>query len=276
MQRVWWTLAVWAAWVTAASAQAVEIDHDAIRATRIVTAVRVTEAMTVDGRLDEPAWEQAAPATDFIQKFPRNGAPSTERTEVRFLYDDDNLYVGVVCFDSEPDKLVIKDLREDFELGATDAVQIVIDSLHDKRSAFVFSTNAAGARRDSQVSNADRINSDWDAVWDAKVSRTEEAWFIEYVIPFKTLRFSNSPSQEWGVNVSRRILHKNEETNWAPIPVRYTGTRSDQAGTLRGLEGIRQGRNLKVKPFMIGAGTQARAAGPRHARANQSADDERR
>ena len=254
-----WALAAWAAGVTAASAQAVQIDHDAIRATRIVTAVRVTEAIAVDGRLSEPAWEQAVPATDFIQKFPNNGAPSTERTEVRFLYDDDNLYVGVICFDSEPDKLVIKDLREDFELNATDAVQIVIDSLHDKRSAFVFSTNPAGARRDSQVSNVDRINQDWDAVWDAKVSRTEDAWFIEYVIPFKTLRFSNSPSQEWGVNISRRILHKNEETNWAPIPVRYTGTRSDQAGTLRGLEHIRQGRNLKIKPFAIGFGTETRA-----------------
>ena len=261
MQRVWWTLAVWAAGVTVAAAQAVDIDHDAIRATRIVTAVRVVETIVVDGRLDEPAWEQAAPATDFIQKFPRNGAPSTERTEVRFLYDDDNLYVGVVCFDSEPDRLVIKDLREDFELNATDAVQIVIDSLHDKRSAFVFSTNAAGARRDSQVSNADRINQDWDAVWDAKTSRSQDAWFIEYVIPFKTLRFTNSPSQEWGVNISRRILHKNEEVNWAPIPVRYTGTRSDQAGTLRGLEGIRQGRNLKLKPFVIGSGTQTRTAG---------------
>ena len=254
-----WALAAWAAGVTAASAQAVQIDHDAIRATRIVTAVRVTEAIAVDGQLSEPAWEQAVPATDFIQKFPNNGAPSTERTEVRFLYDDDNLYVGVICFDSEPDKLVIKDLREDFELNATDAVQIVIDSLHDKRSAFVFSTNPAGARRDSQVSNVDRINQDWDAVWDAKVSRTEDAWFIEYVIPFKTLRFSTSPSQEWGVNISRRILHKNEETNWAPIPVRYTGTRSDQAGTLRGLEHIRQGRNLKIKPFAIGFGTETRA-----------------
>jgi hypothetical protein len=80
MQRVWWTLAVWLAGVTAAAAQAVEIDHDAIRATRIVTALRVAETITVDGRLDEPAWERAVPATDFIQKFPRNGAPSTERT----------------------------------------------------------------------------------------------------------------------------------------------------------------------------------------------------
>ena len=105
MQRWRWALGAWAAGMTAASAQAVQIDHDAIRATRIVTAVRVTEAIAVDGRLSEPAWEQAVPAADFIQKFPNNGAPSTERTEVRFLYDDDNLYVGVICFDSEPDKL---------------------------------------------------------------------------------------------------------------------------------------------------------------------------
>jgi hypothetical protein len=256
-------LAIGLAAAGTASGQAVPIDHDAIRATRIVTAVRVTETIAVDGWLTEPAWEQAVPATDFIQKFPNNGAPSTERTEVRFLYDDDNLYVGVVCFDSEPDRLVIKDLREDFELNATDAVQIVIDSLHDRRSAFVFSANAAGARRDSQVSNVDRINQDWDAVWDAKTSRTNEAWFIEYIIPFKTLRFSSSSSQEWGVNISRRILHKNEETNWAPIPVRYTGTRSDQAGTLRGLENIRQGRNLKVKPFVIGSGSESATTNPR-------------
>ena len=121
MRRFWWALGVWTAGVAGASAQTVAIDHDAIRATRIVTAVRITESIAVDGRLSEPAWEQAVPATDFIQKFPNNGAPSTERTEVRFLYDDDNLYVGVICFDSEPDRLVIKDLREDFELNATDA-----------------------------------------------------------------------------------------------------------------------------------------------------------
>jgi len=242
-------------------AQAVAIDHDAIRLTRIVTAVRIAEAITLDGRLDEPAWQQAAPGTDFIQKFPDNGAPSTERTEVRFLYDDDNLYVGFICFDSDPARLLIKDLREDFEFNATDLVQVFIDSLHDKRSGFAFSVNPAGAKRDTQVANADRTNQDWDGVWDAKVSRDDEAWYAEYAIPFKTLRFSNAPSQEWGVNASRKVLHKNEETNWAPVPIRYSGTRADQAGTLRGLENIRQGRNLKIKPFLIGGGTTTRASG---------------
>jgi hypothetical protein len=244
-----------------AQGRAVPIDHDAIRATRIVTALKITEAIVLDGRLDERAWELAVPGTDFIQKFPNNGAPSTERTEVRFLYDDENLYVGFKCFDSDPVHLLIKDLKEDFDFGSTDLVQVFIDSLHDKRSGFAFSVNPAGAKRDTQVSNSDRTNQDWDAVWDAKVSRNEEAWFVEYRIPFKTLRFSNSPTQEWGVNASRKILHKNEETHWAPVPVRYSGTRADQAGTLRGLENIRQGRNLKIKPFVIGGGTSTRTAG---------------
>src|SRR5688572_9859477 len=127
MQRWLWTLMVWAAGIGVAAAQAVEIDHDAIRATRIVTAVRVSETITVDGRLNEPAWEQAVPATDFIQKFPNNGSPSTERTEVRFLYDDDNLYIGFICYDTTPTRLLIKDLREDFEFGSTDLVQVFID-----------------------------------------------------------------------------------------------------------------------------------------------------
>ena len=247
-----------------AFAQAVVIDHDAIRASRIVTAVRITERIMLDGRLDEPAWMQAPPAGDFLQKLPRNGAPATEATVARFAYDEDNLYIGVVCEESEPDKILIRDLREDFDFGSTDLVQIFIDSLHDRRTGFTFVVNAAGARRDSQVSLGGGANQDWDGVWDAKVTHGEGVWFIEFVIPFKTLRFSNAASQEWGVNVSRRIMHLNEESNWAPVPIRFSGNQADMAGTLRGLESLRPGRNLKIKPFLIGGGTQTRPAGALH------------
>ena len=238
-----------------------ETQFETIRLSKIVTAVRVTEAINLDGRLDEPVWHQAAPATDFFQKLPNNGAPSSERTEVRFAYDDDNLYVGVMCFEPEMDRLMVRDLREDFDFGRTDMVQLLIDSLHDRRSGFTFVVNAAGARRDTQVSNNGTTNQDWDGVWDAKVSRTADAWFVEYVIPFKTLRFSETPNQEWGLNITRRIMHRNEEANWSPVPVRYNGTRAELAGTLRGLEEVRQGRNLKIKPFLIGLATQARTGG---------------
>ncbi|MGE3843398.1 MAG: DUF5916 domain-containing protein [Vicinamibacterales bacterium] len=239
-------------------AQPVTIDHDAIRSTRIVTAVRIEEAIVLDGNLDEAAWAQASPAADFYQKLPRNGAPASERTEARFLYDDDNLYVGVTCFDSAIDKLLIKDLREDFDFSTTDLVQIFIDSLHDRRSGFTFVVNPAGARRDSQISISGGANQDWDGVWDAKVSIGPEAWVVEFAIPFKTVRFSGAPSQEWGLNLSRRVMHLSEESNWSPVPIRFSGNQADMAGTLRGLQNVRQGRNLKVKPFVVAGGTQAR------------------
>jgi hypothetical protein len=259
LRRLGYALAVWVAGAGVAFGQ-VAIDHDAIRASRMVTAVKITERIMLDGVLDEPVWQQAPIASDFFQKLPRNGSPATERTEVRFAYDEDNLYVGVICVEAEPDKVIIKDLKEDFDFNNTDLVQVFIDSVHDRRSGFTFVVNAAGARRDSQVSTVG-VNQDWDGVWDAKVTHGDGAWFIEFVIPFKTLRFSSAASQEWGVNLSRRIIHLNEESNWAPVPIRFSGNQPDMAGTLRGFENIRQGRNLKIKPFVIGSGTQSRPSG---------------
>jgi hypothetical protein len=270
MKRVLGVLLVWCLPAPPAFAQAVQIDHDAIRATRIITAVKITEKITLDGRLDEPVWTDAPIAGDFFQKSPRNGAPSGERTEARFAYDADNLYIGVICYDSEPDKRLIRDVREDFDYINTDLLQIFIDSLHDRRSGFTFVVNPAGAKRDTQVSTMGGGNQDWDGVWDAKVSIADHAWFAEFAIPFKTLRFSGEPSQEWGLNMTRRIMHLNEESNWAPVPIRFSGNQGDMAGTLRGIENIRQGRNLKVKPFAIAGGTQLRAGSQR--RTSRDAD----
>ena len=246
---------------TVAGRPLTEADLDAIRAERIVAAVRISGGITLDGRLDESAWKTAQPATDFLQRVPRTGEPATERTEVRFLYDDDTLYVGVTAFDSEPSRQVVKELKEDFDLNGTDMVQLVLDSLHDRRSGFALTVNPAGARRDSQFSQNSQSNQDWDGVWDAKVSKAEDAWFIEYAIPFRTLRFTNAPSQEWGLQVARRIPRRNEEGVWSPIPVRFQVNRLDLAGTLRGLNNLRQGRNLKVKPYILAQSTEARVNG---------------
>ena len=128
-----------------------EADYETERLKRIVTAVRVTEKITLDGRLDEPAWKLAVPMTDFIQRIPHTGELSEERTEVRVIYDGANLYVGVSAFDSRP-ALVVKELKKDFDINGTDLIQVIIDSLHDGRSGFSLSTNPAGAKRDNQLS----------------------------------------------------------------------------------------------------------------------------
>jgi hypothetical protein len=235
-----------------------DADFESIRQQKIVTAVRISEEVAIDGKLDEPAWRLAVPATDFIQGTPRNGAPATEPTEVRFLYDDDNLYVGFIFFDSQPARIVVNDLKEDFNSLATDSVSLYIDSLHDRRSGFSFTTNAAGAIRDAQIANDGQLNLDWDGVWFVKGSTNEQGWIAEYRIPFKTLRFTNDSVQEWGVNMTRRNMRLNEESNWTPIPTRFRSTRLSLAGTLKGIENIAQGRNLNVKPYVIGRVSQLR------------------
>jgi hypothetical protein len=236
----------------------VTIDYEAIRQGRVAIAVRVQEKITIDGRLEEPAWSQTLPVGEFLQWSPRHGEPSPEKTEVRFLYDDDNLYVAFTCFDSDMPHRMAKELKEDFSPFESDQVGVAIDSLHDRRSGYSFGVNVAGAKRDQQISDDSQFNFDWDAVWDARVTRSDEGWIAEFIIPFKTLRFSDSPTQVWGINMNRRIMRRNEESMWSLTPQRYRISRMSQAGTLTGLENIHQGRNLKVTPYGTTGVTQLR------------------
>ena len=250
------------------------IDYATARFERIAHALRISERIAIDGRLVEPAWEHAEPATNFVQWEPHPGSLASERTEVRFLYDEDNLYVGARCWDSNPDSLTAHELKQDFESREEDVLSIFIDSLHDQQSGFSFWTNPAGARRDVQIFQDDAQRSvDWDGVWNVRVSTDESGWAAEFIIPFKTLRFSSAPQQEWGLNILRRVKRKNEDSYWSPLPRRYRTMRPSMSGTLTGLEGIRQGRNLKIKPYGIASVTQLASDGlERHGDANAGLD----
>jgi uncharacterized protein DUF5916 len=237
------------------------LDYEAVRRTKVVEAIRISEPISLDGRLEEPAWRLAQPAADFIQQQPRPGEPATQRTEVRFLYDDKNLYIGITCYQSKDAPIVIGDITNDFNFGQSDALNIILDTLHDRRSGFMFMTNPGGARRDGQTFNdGGGGNIDWDAVWDVKTSRFEEGWIAEFEIPFRTVRFTEAPTQEWGFNITRAVRRLNEQSHWSPVPIRFSPTRTSLAGTLRGLENIRQGRNFNVKPFIVGGASQLRVA----------------
>jgi hypothetical protein len=219
---------------------------------KTVMAVRVESAITVDGELDEGDWALAQPATDFIQQNPQTGQPSTENTEVRLLYDDENLYVGVYCFDSAgPAGLVVNRVNRDFSGFDDDGFGILLDTFEDNRNGFIFNTNPQGAKSDSQVgSDGNSYNKDWDAIWHVKSKITEAGWQTEIAIPFKSLRFHEAESHRWGINFSRRIRRKNEETHWSPIPRPFGMSRVSEAGTLEGISGLRQGMNLQVKPYL--------------------------
>lgn len=196
-----------------------EIDLDAVRASKRVAAVRTSEPIVVDGVLDEPAWQTAQPANGFYQQAPDEFAPSTERTDVRFLYNEDMLYVGAMMYDPEPDRLVINELRRDFGGFQNDVLTLIFDTFLDKRNGYAFMINPGGAQRDVQVSeNGRRNDSTWDGAWIVRTHIHDDGWSLEFALPFKTLRFPDRDNQEWGLNLMRIVRKKYEFSTWSPVP----------------------------------------------------------
>jgi hypothetical protein len=240
------------------------INYDTARAERRLEAVRVTGRIDLDGRLDEGDWRGAPVARNFVQKEPREGQPASEDTEVRVLYDDDRLYVGVFAHDAEPGAITTNDLKKDFSTTNNDIFEVVLDTFHDGRNGYQFATNAMGAKWDAQTVNDGRqVNSDWDGIWDVRTRIGEDGWYAEIEIPFRTLRFSNAPNQTWGVNFLRRIRRRNEDSFWSPLPRMYNITRVSLAGTLEGMRGLRSGNDLRIKPYLSTAGSRVGAASTR-------------
>lgn len=220
---------------------------------RQMTAVRATGPMTIDGVLDETVWTEAPPATGFIQSDPAEGEPATEITEVRVAYDEHNLYIAAICRDSDPSGIVVNDIRKDFSGRDQDTFEVLLDTFADRRNGFVFVTNAEGARADTQMANEGReVNANWDAVWWVQARRTAEGWTAELRIPFKTLRFQPGDGRTWGINFARRVRRKNEVSYWSPVTRAFSIYRASLEGDLVGLPALRTGRNLRVKPFLLG------------------------
>ena len=233
------------------------MDPDAVP--RPVAHAMVTaERIVIDGRLDEASWARAEPLTDFVQSVPFTGHPASQRTVARILYNADHLYVAAVCFDTEIEKMMVAGLEHDFNPGAGDIFGVTLDTFLDRRNSFLFLVNPGGALRDEHTMNDSRnVNVAWDAVAHVKTSITDSAWIVEMDIPLTTLRFAaDRAEQSWGINLLRRVRRANESSYWAPLDRRYVIHRMSRAGTLTGLGGLRQGRNLTVKPFAVGTRTE--------------------
>jgi hypothetical protein len=233
-------------------------DAEAIRAAKRVTAVRISEQIIIDGRLDEHAWATASAATGFSQQQPDEGRPSTEPSEVRFLYDERTLYVGGVFHDSDVEHgLITNELKRDFTGKDGDVVALVLDPFLDRRNAVTFLTNPGGAISDAQSHDDGRqINRDWNGIWFVRTGRVADGWTMEMAIPFKTLRFPERDLQVWGLNVLRIIRRKNEITTWSPVPRQFTELKVSYAGVLDGIRDVRPGRNLRVKPYVTATGAE--------------------
>ena len=240
----------------------------------------------IDGVLDEGMWQQAAPIGDFVQAEPTEGQPATERTDVRLLYDDKAIYVGVTCFDSDPSRIVTTDSRRDSALNGQDSFQMILDTYHDRQSGFIFGTTPVGLQYDAQVRNEGEqqsggaptlgrtgggsgggLNVNWDGSWDVKTHISDTGWTAEFMIPLRTLRYG-PPPQLWGLNFSRTIERKREQVYWSPVSRAYNITRLSSAGELRDLS-VSAPRNFKVMPYGISSANRNFTPG---ARTDGSAD----
>jgi len=176
---------------------------------------------------------------------------------VRVAFDKDFLYIAARCLDSDPSGVIVNEIRKDFVPREQDAFEVLLDTFLDRRNGFVFSTNAAGARSDTQIANEGRdVNTNWDAVWWVAGARTAEGWSAEFKIPFKTLRYEGGPGHDWGINFSRRIRRKNEVTYWSPVSRAFSIYRASSEGDLTGLPALRPGRNMRLKPYILDGATR--------------------
>ncbi|RMF20786.1 MAG: hypothetical protein D6765_16480, partial [Bacteroidetes bacterium] len=168
-----------------------------------LTALRIETPIRLDGLLDEPAWQQAPRISNFRQVEPAEGAPASERTEVAALFTQTALYLGIWCYDSEPAKITAKYLERDFDVDADDILAIALSPFNDRRTGFAFAVNPNGARADGLIEGIERLNLDWNGVWDVAVKRNPQGWFAELYLPFSTLRYREGERQTWGFNIQR-------------------------------------------------------------------------
>ncbi|NOZ36362.1 MAG: carbohydrate binding family 9 domain-containing protein [Chlorobi bacterium] len=205
--------------------------------------------ITVDGVFDESVWANAEEGKDFLQFEPVERAKPSQKTKFKILYDENNIYVAIQAFDTEPEKIENRLSRRDSWDG--DMVVVQFDSYYDKKTAFVFAVNAAGVRNDAVTSN-DNINNDdptWDPIWTAKTAKTKYGWNAEMKIPLSQLRFSKKEHQIWGLQVGRYIFRNNEWDIWQFVSKKKAGWVS-RFGTLEGLTNLNPKRQIEIAPYV--------------------------
>jgi len=219
---------------------------------RRIHAIRTADPIKIDGLLDEPAWSSAQPATDFLQQQPNEGAPASERTEVRVLFDDKNIYFGIRAFDSDPKHINARELVRDADFSNDDIIAIVLDTYHDRRNGFRFVVNPLGTQQDALITDEGRdINITWNGAWVSAGRIDDKGFTVEIEIPLTTLRFKEG-IESWGLNVSRVIRRKNELSLWTSWQRSFGLERVSQAGELSGVEEIRRRRLREIKPYASG------------------------
>jgi len=209
----------------------------------------IPTAVRVSGGISEDVWQRATPIDAFVQREPTEGGVPSQRTEFRVVFDATTLYVKVRAFDTEPDKIATYLTRRDGD-SPSDWVRILVDSYHDKRTAYEFAVNPSGVKQDRYWFNDNSRDDGWDAVWDVKVARDQGGWSAEFHIPFSQLRFTPNGSNTFGFSVSRTIGRLNETSTW-PLLARSAPGYVSSFGEVGGLTMTASAKRLELLPYAV-------------------------
>ena len=189
--------------------------------------------IVLDGRLHEEVWRDAETITKLIESEPDFGKTFSEKTIVKVLYDEDNIYVGAICYYLDLKDLVAHNL-EHRDTDWDDKIYFILDTFHDHTKGYCFGTNALGAKDEGFVDGPGKYASDWDEVWQVETAIYDDHWSTEFQIPLRILRFPKGPSQVWGFNIYRALRKKNSRGYWTSIPPQHQITNLSLAGDLTG------------------------------------------
>ena len=182
---------------------------------RYINIEQTRSEISIDGLLNAEAWKNVIFQKHFLQREPEYGEETSEETQIALLRDKDNLYLGVKCYDSSSPDIIANEMRRDARIDSDDFFEIVFDTYHDQRNGYYFIINPNGVKRDATLGDEGKsYNPDWDGIWDCKTQISDEGWFAEIAIPWKTLRFDSKRDSLWGVNFARMIRRKNEHVFW--------------------------------------------------------------
>ena len=210
------------------------------------------ERIVLDGKLDEAVWSRGQPASGFRQRLPRErqGTEASESTEVRVVYDSDHLYVGAILRDSKASEIVDRQRSRDANLDTDDFFSVAVDPFGDGRGGYLFQTNPSGVLRDALLQSGD-TNFAWNGLWDVRTTRTADGWQAEFSLPLRMFDFAPDQSQ-WAINFRRVLRRDDEESLWTGYLQQQGITRTLYAGTLEGLQNLKQGNNLLFTPYITG------------------------
>lgn len=208
-----------------------------------------TEKPTIDGVLNDKCWQTGEWASDFTQWVPTEGAKASQRTALKILYDDKNIYIAIRAYDTEPDKIHRKAGRRDEFNG--DIVGVCFDSYHDHRTGFEFDVTAAGQKIDVMITNPSNADVNWNAVWSGKTAMEDSAWTVEMEIPLSQLRYSGNEEQVWGMHCWRWINRFQEESDWELQSSTGPGMLY-LFGELHGIKDLRNSRRIEIMPYALG------------------------